>query len=117
MIDMACWRGERPDCRARWIVCSSDFTEEADDFLDAYETVSVGNINVRMVRDNELVRYLYVNGENKGFALEIDPGIMDPECLGSIKSALLDMLTQALYGDPRWQLIYHIIERQMLPTP
>ena len=114
---MTCWREEKPECKARWIVCDSDFTKEAEDFLDVYDTVSIGNINVRMTRDNQLIRYVYVNAEGRGFALEIDPGIMDPECLGPIKSMLLNRLTQALYGDPRWQLIYHIIERQMLPTP
>ncbi|MCE4617915.1 MAG: hypothetical protein F7C82_01060 [Desulfurococcales archaeon] len=114
---MTCWRGEKPECKAKWIVCDENLVEGAQDFLDVYSQLSVDNVNVRMVNDGELVRYAYINSKGAGFVLEIDPGIMDPNCLGPIKSALVDKLTQALYGDPRWQLLYHIIERQMLPTP
>ncbi len=114
---MACWRDSKPECKARWIVCDSNLEEEAVDFLDWFRELSVGNINVRMANDQSLIRYAYMNQEGAGFVLEIDPGIMDPECLGPIKDRLLNLLTRALYRDPRWQLIYHIIERQMLPTP
>jgi len=114
---VACWRDSMPECRARWVVCDSRLTEEAGDFLDVFGELSVGNVNIRMVGENDLIRYAYVNPEGAGFVLEIDPGIMDPQCLGPIKERLLSKLTEALYGDPRWQLLYHIIERQMLPTP
>ena len=114
---MTCWRDQMPECKARWIVCDSNMLEEAGDFLDWFPTVSRGNINIRMNEDQSLIRYAYVNDRDAGFVLEIDPGIMDPDCLGPIKERLLSLLTSALYGDPRWQLIYYIIERQMLPTP
>ena len=114
---MTCWRESMENCKARWIVCDSDMDRDALDFLDWFETLSVGNVNIRMAEDGSLIRYAYINEKRAGFALEIDPGIMDPECLGPIKERLLNHLIKALYGDPRWQLIYHIIERQMLPTP
>lgn len=114
---MTCWSGEKPECRARWIVCSENMLEEAGDLLEAYGKVSLGNINVKMINDGEIIRYAYVNSKGSGFVLEIDPGVMEPGCLGPVKSALVDKLTVALMRDPRWQLIYHIIERQMLPTP
>ncbi len=114
---MPCWRDQEPRCRARWIVCSDSLREEAGDLLVGFGPLSVGNVNVRMIGDNDLIRYAYVNEDGAGFILEIDPGIMDPECLGPIKERLFAKLTEALMGDPRWQLLYYIIERQMLPTP
>lgn len=114
---MTCWRGERRDCKARWIVCDSGLEDEAGDLLDAYSEIAVNNVNVRTINEGELVRYAYLNDKGAGFILEIDSSIFDPDCLAPIKSDLIDKLTQALYGDPRWQLLYHIIERQMLPTP
>jgi len=114
---VACWRESMEECRARWVVCDSGIDEEAADMLEPFGTLSLGNVNVRMEEDGSIIRYAYINDGMAGFVLEIDPGIMDPECLRPIKERLLSRLTQALYGDPRWQLIYHIIERQMLPTP
>ncbi len=114
---MACWRDSKPECSARWIVCDSRIEEEARDFLDWFPSLSRDNVNIRMSEDGSLIRYAYVNDRGAGFVLEIDPGVMDPECLAPIKERLLAKLTEALYGDPRWQLLYYIIERQMLPTP
>jgi len=114
---LTCWRGSKSECSARWIVCDSKLMEEAGDLVDAYREVAVGNVNIRMINGNEKIRYLYVNQRGAGFVLELDAGIFDRDCFSEIKADILDKLTQALYDDPRWQLLYHIIDRQMLPTP
>ncbi len=114
---MTCWNGSDERCKARWIVCDSNIFGEARDLLEVYSEFSIGNINIRMINNDELIRYAYANNRGAGFILELDPGIFDTSCLSDIKAKLLDRLTIALYGDPRWQLIYHILDRQMLPTP
>jgi hypothetical protein len=114
---MTCWHGSRSECNARWIVCDSSLIEKAGDLVEGYREISVGNINVKMINGNERIRYLYVNSHGAGFILELDAGVFDRECFSDIKAQLIDRLTVALYNDPNWQLIYHILNRQMLPTP
>jgi len=114
---LTCWSGRREECKARWIICDSNLIDEAEDLLDVYNEISIGNVNIRMVEGNEKIRYLYINNRGAGFVLELDSGIFNKECFSEIKADLLDKLTRTLYDDPRWQLIYHIIDRQMLPTP